>query len=236
MYAQFDAVTCVSAGSQVALQNWVAMDPNKLSVVFNGIQAGVVPRIDARSGEDPFLSRRPAILSVGALVAVKDHDTAIRALTNIPAAHLSIVGVGPLLGKLKDLAAGLSVSDRVHFLGPRTDVDRLMRWSDLYVQPSLNEGFGLAALQGLAAGVPVVCSDIQGLREVIGGVGIMVPSRQPGLLARAIVRALSSSELRDRMVQRGLARASEFSLERMLDSYKAVYVRVVERRRRVNGN
>lgn len=97
--------------------------------------------------------------------------------------------------------------------------------TDVYVQPSHVEGLGMAVLEAMACGVPVVASDTDGLREVIEPEksGLLVPVRDPSALARAVLRLLGDRRLRDRLVQAGLARVSMFGVERMVERTEDLY-------------
>lgn len=105
------------------------------------------------------------IISVGEMNANKNHQLIIRAIQNIPEAKYVLVGIGPLKDELVKLSSELGVSDRVKFLGYRTDINELLHMSDCFAFPSLREGLGLAALEALSSGVPVVASDIGGIRD-----------------------------------------------------------------------
>lgn len=112
--------------------------------------------------EDAFL-----LISVGELNDNKNHRIVIRALAKLqnPGVHYLIVGEGPLHDNLIRLSEDLGVNQQVHFAGFRTDVAQLYKTADVNVFPSIREGFGLAAIEGMTAGLPLVCSDNRGTRE-----------------------------------------------------------------------
>ncbi len=112
--------------------------------------------------EDAFL-----LLSVGELNQNKNHAVVIRAVAACgnPCVHYAIAGRGELQDELLALAAQLGISERLHLLGYREDVDELYRASDLCVFPSFREGLGLAAIEGMAAGLPLLVSDNRGTRD-----------------------------------------------------------------------
>ena len=112
--------------------------------------------------EDAFL-----LFSVGELNKNKNHQIVIRALAELknPDIHYMIAGQGPLYDFLLDLAKNLHVSDQIHLLGYRNDTAELYKTADVDVFPSIREGLGLAAVEGMAAGLPLICSDNRGTRE-----------------------------------------------------------------------
>lgn len=109
------------------------------------------------------------VLSLGELNRNKDHATALRAIASLQddRVHYAICGKGPLLGKLEALAASLGIRERVHFLGYRRDLANLYGGADLFLHPSRREGLGLAVLEAVQGGLPVVASDIRGIRDVL---------------------------------------------------------------------
>lgn len=109
------------------------------------------------------------VLSVGELNKNKDHATALRAIAALQDAHIhyAICGKGPLLQKLRRLADTMGIAQRVHFLGYRRDLAAVFAGADLFVHPSRREGLGLAALEAVHCGLPIVASDIRGIRDFV---------------------------------------------------------------------
>lgn len=152
-------------------------------------------------------TRRPRLLAVATHLERDGLETAVRALADIPDAELLIVG-GPPRPELRHdkaccglarLAAGLGVSDRLMFTGKAChgSMPDLLRSADLLVDVSWYEPFGMAALEAMACGTPVVASAIGGHRDTVvdGTTGVLVPPGQPTLLARRIRRLLASPML-----------------------------------------
>jgi L-malate glycosyltransferase len=121
--------------------------------------------------------------------------------------ELRLAGDGPLLEKLKSLAAELGVADRVRFYGriPQTEVPTFLRGMDVYVALSVSESFGVAVLEASACGLPVVVTDVGGLPEVVkqGETGFIVPAGSIEGAAIAIERLVCDPELRSAMGARG---------------------------------
>lgn len=112
--------------------------------------------------EDAFL-----LLSVGELNENKNHQIVIQALAELknPNIHYMIAGKGPLHDYLLDLAKDSGVEKQVHLLSYRNDVAELYKTADVDVFPSIREGLGLAAVEGMAAGLPLICADNRGTKE-----------------------------------------------------------------------
>jgi glycosyltransferase involved in cell wall biosynthesis len=132
------------------------------------------------------------LLAMGRLHPNKGFDIALRALAQLPAAHLSIAGEGPERAALEALARDLGVADRVAFLGWRRDTAALLAAAEVFVCSSRHEPLGNIVLEAWSAGRPVVALASQGPSELIadGLDGVIVREVDPGALAVAIARLL----------------------------------------------
>lgn len=159
--------------------------------------------------DDAFL-----LLSVGELNANKNHQIVIRALAalNDPSIHYAIAGNGILSEYLTTLAAKLGVGDRVHLLGYRNDVAELYKMADVDVFPSIREGLGLAAIEGMAAGMPLICSDNRGTRDyAVNGVNALVRGDIIDY-SEAIDRLRVDRQLREKLGRTGSQDVERFSV------------------------
>ncbi len=133
----------------------------------------------------------PLLLHVGRLAHQKGQEYLIRAMPRIRAAHpraaVLLVGEGALEGAYRSLAKRLGVSDAVLFLGRRGDVLRLLQAADVFIFPSLYEGTGIALLEAMAMGKPIIASDAPALREVAGDAAVFVPVGDADWLAEALI-------------------------------------------------
>jgi N-acetyl-alpha-D-glucosaminyl L-malate synthase BshA len=147
--------------------------------------------------------------------------------------RLDLVGEGPERSHVEDLVAALGLRDHVRFLGERSDLVALLQQSDLFLLPSQTESFGLAALEAMACGVPVVASDVGGVSEVVvdGETGFLASVGDVAGMARHARRLLADEDLRHRMAHaaRHLA-ATQFRLGPAVDRYEATYRRVLGER------
>ncbi len=176
----------------------------------------------------------PLFVAVGSLYPVKDHATLLRATASIPDAHLAIAGRGDEEAALRRLADELGCTERVHLLGLRDDIARILSAADVFVQPSLSEGLPLAVLEAMAHQCCVVATDVGGIAEAVvdGESGLLVPPAAPERLAEALRRVTADSALARRLAERAWSRArAEFSVDTMADRYRALYGELLPARR-----
>lgn len=224
IYTQSQAIACVSDATRDALVNWIPAVAPKAVTCPNGIHLEAFANVPAQSPEQwPDVDNCPMVLSVGRLMPQKDHATTIRAIARHPNAHLCVVGVGPDLAGHQALARDLGIAERIHFLRHRADIPQLMKASDIFVQSSRFEGFGIAALEAMASGLPVVASRVPGLAELVAPAGILFEPGNDHELASHIHELLINADLRARLGDAGRRRACEFSIEKTVDSYENLY-------------
>jgi L-malate glycosyltransferase len=174
----------------------------------------------------------PVLFHVSNFRAVKRVPDLVEVLAlarrEVPA-RLVLVGDGPELERTREVAGRLGVEDSVAFLGRRTDFEELLRHADAFLLASESESFGIAALEALSSGVPVLAYDVGGLPEVVTPeVGRLVPPLDIGALAANVVEVLATPGLRDALGQAARERAlSYFRLAPALDRWEAYLRRVV---------
>jgi len=170
------------------------------------------------------------ILNVGALEPGKNQATLLRAFHRLKgqSLHHRLVIAGPpawRYERLLRLVDKLGLGDEVRFLGyvPVEDLVALYNLADLFVFPSLYEGFGLPPLEAMACGLPVVASTAPALREVLDGAALLVQPQYVAGLAEAMAAALRDPGVSGRLRDAGLQRAALFSWERTARETAAVY-------------
>jgi glycosyltransferase involved in cell wall biosynthesis len=226
------------------------VNPSMITAIPNGIDLSLYrqksKRSSKRQAEDRDGADRRSFL-IGTLARLsreKGIDTLIEAakivVTSYPSARFVIGGTGPLRAELDKKVRDLRLEPYVRMPGFVDDVPGFLSALDLYVLPSDSEGIGLAVIEAMAAGLPVVATRVGGVPEaVIDGVtGILVPPRQPKGLAQAIVRLLVDPDLAKTMGASGRERAEEvfdakIAAERTLDVYRDVLASKARRRRRI---
>jgi L-malate glycosyltransferase len=175
---------------------------------------------------------------VSRIVPIKDHRTLIEAVRFLvrerghTSLRLSIAGEGPVLRDLEALVDRLGLSAHVEFEGllAPSAVAGLLRDTDVYVHCTFGETMSNSILQAMAAGLPIVASDVDGVSNLIrnGEDGLLVPVTDPVALADAIDRLLTNDELRDRLGAAARVRIEQgFSRERMADRYRVLFQRLI---------
>ncbi len=145
---------------------------------------------------------------------------------SMPDVRLEIAGAGPEQSALESEVRLQGLDDSVKFLGWQTEISYVMARWDVYAQPSLEEGFGLAVVEAMAAGLPVVASRVGSLPELVeeGHTGWLVPPANPAALAERLRHLLLDPAAQQAFGEAGWARARDlFSLSRMVTSIAAVY-------------
>lgn len=167
----------------------------------------------------------------GRLVPVKGIDCLLRALplvrVSLPSARLEIAGTGPGEPALRDEVHRLGLDDCVRFLGWQDDIP-FHRWNILAV-PSYEEAFGLAALEAMAAGLPVVASAVGGLTELVadGKTGLLFPASDHHVLAENLVFLLGSPHTQQEMGVSAWARSKDFTTRHMCEEIERIYTQVL---------
>jgi glycosyltransferase involved in cell wall biosynthesis len=230
MHGQYTAVAAASEGIAKHVRTLLPDGRDRVRVVWNGTDiqrfqnARPIDRRELFDNDDRILTY------TARFDQQKDHGNFIRALAQVEGANALLVGDGPLRGDAETLAKSLNVSHRIRFLGRRGDVPELLKASDIYVHVPLYEGFGIAVIEAMAAGLPVIASDVPGLAQVVGNWGVRVSPQDPEALAGAIRQLLHSAERRRELAEKSIRRAADFDIEKTVDGYIGVYEDVLSGR------
>jgi glycosyltransferase involved in cell wall biosynthesis len=229
-----DRVICCSEALRESAIRQENIDPSRVLTIYHGVdEARFRPAVDRVSyfrqvGLDP--SRR-LVGTVGRPIAEKGHEHLLDAVPTILAEHpdvqFLIVGEGPLRRAHVQRVERESLSHLVRFAGARPDIPELLSLMDVFVFPSVREGFGIAVLEAMAAGVPVVASDIRPISEIVahGRTGLLVKAANPPELASTINRLLGDEGLQRRLRANALDHVkANFTESQMVKSIESVYL------------
>ena len=214
-------ITVSEYDRRLAIQRRVAPS-SKLVTVHNGVP-DVAPALRAEPG------RRPArLITVARLESQKDHPSLFRALSGLVSSEwtLDVVGDGPERSTLEALAEEVGIGDRVQFLGARNDVAELLARSQVFLLISKWEGFPRSVLEAMRAGLPVVATDVAGVRESVlhAESGFLIPRGDDDLVRQGIADLIADPTLARRMGDAGRRRYEEyFTFDAMLEKTCAIY-------------
>jgi glycosyltransferase involved in cell wall biosynthesis len=222
-----DKVVCVSENLHTFFRDMLGVADTKLQVIHNGIN---VERF--RMDTSPFSANKNkrVIGCIARLSEAKDHDNLLKAFATIEtkrnAVKLLLVGEGEMREVIEQRIAELGLGASVELLGNRNDIPELLARMDIFVLPSKREGFPVSILEAMAAGRPVVATDVGGVSEVIssGKNGLVVPPENPDALADALLFLLDNPHKAIEMSALGAATVLEhFSVTGMMKKYVALF-------------
>ena len=164
---------------------------------------------------------------VARFVPSKRQDVIVRAMAQLPDTfHALFVGGTENdegLIKVRDLSKSLGVENRIHFLYLRSDVPRILKSSDVIVMSSEYEGLSLSSIEGMACGHPFVASDVNGLREVVNGAGVLVKCGDVEGLASVLMELKNNAGYREEIICKCGERASQYDIKKVAGNYIQLY-------------
>ncbi len=231
-----DAVITISETSKADIMRYLRIPPKKIHVVYRCVGEGYRPSLPLQIAEVRQHHGLPSnyILFVGSIEERKNLRRLLHACARLWRAgeKRPLVVVGARRWKYSAIMRTLEelgVEEHVIFTGyvPDADLPAIYSGADVFVFPSLYEGFGLPPLEAMACGTPVVCSNAASLPEVVGDAAITVDPHDVEGLAEAIHRVLADAGLREELRAKGLERAKLFTWERAARETLDVYRRVL---------
>ncbi|MBT8461546.1 MAG: glycosyltransferase family 4 protein [Gemmatimonadetes bacterium] len=218
-------VTVCESDRQLAIDSGVS-DADRLVTIHNAM-----PDVDGSLRANPAVDP-PRLLMVARFAPQKDHATLFRALATLLELdwELDLVGSGPQEDATRALAESLGLSGHIRFLGMREDVPELIAASQAYLLISHWEGFPRSILEALRGGLPVVATDVGGVREAVidGETGFVVPENDDVLLADRLKLLIEHAELRTTMGRAARSHyEAQFTFERLVGEALALYESVL---------
>lgn len=218
-------IICVSVFvKNLALEYKITRD-DKLSVIYNGVENIKKNDLVGEDIQKHFLK----IIFVGRLAKPKNPFLLVQAYAKLSSTvrekcELVIVGDGPQKSDLVKLIIKLGLSDKVHLIGnvPRDEMLKLLANSDIMVLPSLWESFGLSVLEAMSLSIPVVVSNVGGLKELVSNnSGILIDTLDD--LTTSLEKLLTDEKLRNELAARGYEQSKNFSIESMCQKTAELY-------------
>ena len=256
MYRRYDHVICISDIAEKKLREYLKNDNDNVNVNGNENETLRYENEDG-NGNQFLIKRRGNICTINNGVDVeaihqakpieelktdkfvtvmvagfreaKDQDTVIRAMAKLPKEQYEVwlVGDGVRRQSVESLALSFGLQDNVKFLGLRTDVPNILKTADVVVMSSHWEGLSLSNIEGMSAGKPFIASDVNGLREVTKGYGILFQHEDADALAGIIQQLHVDHNYYQQVADKCYERAKQFDISEMVLQYNDVYCKTI---------
>lgn len=240
-FANWFSHTPLKADKITALTNWEKEETKKLGVPDNRIE--VVPNginfEKFKKGKKGFFKKRgidgEILLFVGQPTRRKGWEYFIRAMQGISKdfPESKAVFVGYRQNKhAEDMVVRMGLQDNVKFLGYLPESEKISAFvsADIFVFPTLYEGFGIGFLEAMAAGLPIITTDVAGNKEIVenGKNGILVKPKDSGQVYSAVLKLLSNSRIRSKMRPENIKKAKQYDWKIVCKKYEEVYRSVIK--------
>lgn len=232
------AIVCVSKRLQQELADRSPLSTHKLKLIYNGVDPRAFRGAPASGLKEELGLPQDVtlVVSIGNIRPAKGYeylvDAAIIMAERDPKVHFVVVGhqKEALFNKLMDQVAKAPRKPNIHWLGFRDDVADILRQADIFLLPSVSEGFSISTVEAMMAGVPVVATRSGGPEEIItdGVSGILVPVKDAGAIVVAVQTMMNESRRKSVIGEARRSAIERFSLQSMLMRYKEIYRQLVK--------
>ncbi|HFU4077947.1 TPA: glycosyltransferase [Streptococcus suis] len=233
IYSQYDSIISITEKTRDNLIDWIDPKHKKIDkhvVIENGVDiAKIKAALPYKKNEliNGITENTKLICMVGRFSEAKDQPTLIRAVSKLSRdIHLILVGEGPLISDNKKFAEELGISDRVHFLGFRQDIPRILKTVDIVVLSSHWEGLSLASIEGLASGKPFIASKVPGLEEIVEGHGVLFEKGNYNQLCEIITSLLNDSKIYNETAKSCVQQSKKYEIKNTVISLWKLYKKI----------
>lgn len=223
VYGRYRKIICISNKAEENFRAYIGHCKAKVLTIPNGID--VEAFYQASAPERLRDHKRFVVAMVAGFRHEKDQDTLLRAMAQLPEAQfeLWLIGDGVRRETLELQACQLGMQESVKFWGVRNDVAALLHAADAVVMSSHYEGLSLSNVEGMSVGKPFVASDVDGLREVTEGAGLLFPHGDADALARILLKLQQEPAYAMAIARSCYRRAQQYDIAKTIDAYSEIY-------------
>lgn len=225
MYSKYNKIICISNQAEDNLRKYLPTVKN-VCTIFNGVN---VNKFHDAMPLESMKSDNEVVVMVAGFRYQKDQDTLIKAFTYLDKDkyELWLVGDGERRSILENLIKELDLVGNVKLLGIRNDIPNVLQTADIVVMSSHFEGLSLSNIEGMSVNKPFIASNVDGLREVVDGYGILFPHGDDKALAAIIQKLSNDKDYYQQIATKCWERAQMFDIQKMVDAYNKVYLDLV---------
>lgn len=226
MYGKYTHIICVSQATEDNLLEYLNDEEirEKTSIIPNGIDLTIYRQAFPDNELQKRYADKHIVVMVAAFRKQKDQKTLVRAMKQLPDEYvLLLAGEGECRKECEAEVTLLGLRDKVVFLGNCSNVPALLATADVVVLSSHYEGLSLSSIEGMAARKAFVASDVPGLREIVGGAGLLFPHEDPCYLAWQIQRLCEDKVLHLQVSEMCGKRAMQYDISNMIIKYIDIY-------------
>lgn len=233
IYSRYHTIIAITNNVKERLELWLERYDN-IVVINNGINLHEMQLLKDCINHDEYDFLRHSkfnILMVGRFdySGQKDQTSLVMALSLLPDNYeLFFAGGGDYIKEIEKLVSDLNLARRVHFLGIREDVYKLMSLVDLNVLSTNFEGLSGVALESMASGRPFIGTDVAGVNDVVPDSQFLFPKNDPGMLAAKIKEVSKNKELDIHLIKSGLEHVKKYDIIKMVYSYLDIYQSTID--------
>ena len=222
MYRRYNKIICISNQAEDNLRKYLPKVKN-VCTIFNGVD---IKKFHNAKPLDTLKSNKKVVAMVAGFRYQKDQDTLIKAFTHLDKDkyELWLVGDGERRPILENLVKELDLNDNVKLLGIRNDIPDVLQTADIIVMSSHFEGLSLSNIEGMSVNKPFIASNVDGLREVVDGYGVLFPHEDDKALASIIQKLSEDTDYYQQVAAKCWKRAQMFDIHKMVDAYNNIYL------------
>ena len=226
MYKKYKKIICISKATEDNLNNWLKSTKEKTTIIHNGIDINRYKHSKAVDrtffGED----NKVVLSCVASLTEQKNHSLLIESMQEVNEnINLFLFGDGVLRTELAQKVKMLNLENRIHFYGNQIDIPGILKGSDIFIITSKWEGFGLVAVEAAAAGLPIIISDVPGLRDLFEDdeVTKINPNNSKDIAEKINYVSQNINKIRSKKIN-----IDKYSIEKMTQMYLEIYITVMK--------